>query len=233
MGNGIYGSSADARIGKSNGFAITHNGNKIFISDRSSSSSVYSIKIYDWNGTTWTLDDTINMGDISLVSAYHSVQGMAINSNGTKLAVGLGYTTGFVLLYEYANGSWSSYRSSNFNGSNSVFTSPVLSTTGVQYAFGRDITITDDGTMVSFNNETWDASWVFAYDGTNWIESTSDAADMDTVVGSVTYSDPSGSSSSSSSSSTPICFLRGSKVVMGDGSERDVCDVREGDVLRT
>ena len=108
LGSDIQGESSNDKFGES--VAISSNGNRIVIGatgDDAGGSNAGHVRVFDWNGSTWTQVGSDIDGEAAGDAFGTSV---AISSDGSRIAVGAELhdnDKGTVRVYDYSDSSWS------------------------------------------------------------------------------------------------------------------------------
>jgi hypothetical protein len=169
LGSSITGGSSDQT---GSAVAISSNGSRVVIGEYGHSSYRGRVRVFDWNGSTWTQVGADIDGEASYDYSGYSV---AVSSDGSRIAIGARYnstnstghvSSGHVRVYDWDGSSWgqvgtdidgeASYDHSGY--------SVAMSSGGSRIAIGA---IYNDGTSgTSYDNRGHVR--VYDWDGSSW-----------------------------------------------------------------
>ena len=133
------------------------------------------VDVYDYSNGTWSQTFRVKGSDYSSTSPTSSFGKSAISKDGNTFIIGNananvsgGSNTGFVVVYNYNNGSWSQK-------------GQILTGTTSNEFFGISVDVNSDGTRMAIGQSRYTSSntgrvQVFTYNGTNWVQYGNDMA---------------------------------------------------------
>jgi hypothetical protein len=168
--NGVYASEQSGWA-----VAMSADGNRIIISARANSDIAYlvgQVRVYTWNGTTWTRTGQEINGDVAGDEIGHSV---AISADGNRIAIGARFKDsngndagGHVRVYTWNGTTWTR-TGSDMNGEatgDHSGTSVAMSADGNRIAIGAPL---NDGNGADSGHVR-----VYTWNGTTWTKAGND-----------------------------------------------------------
>ena len=164
-GSDILGPTANTYLGS---HALNASGNIIAIGsagDSTGGSNAGSVKVFEFNGTSWTQKGNTVLGNNSILQGHGST--LAIDDTGTNFITGG---------YSFTNGALGYVKAYTWNGLSWIPKgATLLGTTGSDF-FGTAVDISQDGSVIAASSLTLLNGYVrvFKFVGSSWIQEGSD-----------------------------------------------------------
>jgi hypothetical protein len=166
-GQDVLGPNTDAYIGS---LSMNASGNIIAIGsggDDTGGSNAGSVKIFEFNGTSWTQKGNTVLGNNSVLQGHGST--LAIDNNGTNFITGG---------YSFTNGAIGYAKVYTWNGTNWVPKGQTLVSNIGSDFFGTSVAISTDGNIVGVGGLIGTANnghaRIFKFVGNSWLQQGSD-----------------------------------------------------------
>lgn len=164
-GQDVLGSSANSYLGT---LAMNATGNIIAIGnggDNTGGSNAGSVKVFEFNGATWTQKGNTVLGNNAALQGHGST--LAIDDTGTNFITGG---------YSFTNGALGYIKAYTWNGTSWIPKGVTLPGTGGSDFFGTAVDISQDGSIIAASSLTLLNGYVrfFKFEGSSWTQQGTD-----------------------------------------------------------